>query len=128
MKIHYKLALTLLVGAALGAAALQGLHAQTKSPAYVVIEVEESDHRAYLQEYASLAVSAMVAGGGKFLARGGKTFAIDGEAPKPRVMVIAFESMEKAQAAFDSSAYKEAKKVGDKYAKFRVYAVEGVSQ
>jgi uncharacterized protein (DUF1330 family) len=39
-----------------------------------------------------------------------------------------FESMEKAKAAFGSSAYKEAKKVGDKYAKFRVYAVEGLSQ
>ena len=27
-----------------------------------------------------------------------------------------------------SSAYKEAKKIGDKYAKFRVYAVEGLLQ
>ena len=26
------------------------------------------------------------------------------------------------------SAYKEAKKIGDKYAKFRVYAVEGLLQ
>src|ERR1700730_7587173 len=100
MKIHYKLALTLLVGAALGAVALQGLHAQTNHPVYVVVEVDESDHRAYLHEYAALAVNAMVAGGGKFLARGGKTFAIDGEAPKPRVMVITFDSMEKANATF----------------------------
>jgi hypothetical protein len=36
--------------------------------------------------------------------------------------------LEQAQAAFSSSAFKEAKKVGDKYAKFRVYTVEGVSQ
>jgi uncharacterized protein (DUF1330 family) len=41
---------------------------------------------------------------------------------------MTFESMEKTQAAFNSSAYKEAKKVGDKYASFRVYAVEGISQ
>jgi uncharacterized protein (DUF1330 family) len=39
-----------------------------------------------------------------------------------------FESMEKANAAFDSAAYKEAKKIGDKYATFRVYAVEGLLQ
>jgi hypothetical protein len=32
--------------------------------------------------------------------------------------------MEKANAAFDSSAYKEAKKIGDKYG----YAVEGLVQ
>jgi len=41
---------------------------------------------------------------------------------------MVFESMEKARAAFDSPAFKEAKKVGDKYAKFRVYAVEGLAQ
>ena len=40
---------------------------------------------------------------------------------------MVFENMEKAQAAFNSPAFKEAKKVGDKYAKFRVYAVEGLS-
>jgi len=41
---------------------------------------------------------------------------------------MTFESMEKAKAAFNSSAYKDAKKMGNKYAKFRVYAVEGLSQ
>jgi uncharacterized protein (DUF1330 family) len=41
---------------------------------------------------------------------------------------MVFENMEKARAAFDSSAFREAKKVGDKYAKFRVYAAEGLPQ
>jgi uncharacterized protein (DUF1330 family) len=41
---------------------------------------------------------------------------------------MTFESLEKAQAAFNSAAYKEAKAVGDKYATFRVYAVEGIAQ
>jgi hypothetical protein len=36
--------------------------------------------------------------------------------------------MEKAQAAFDSPAYKAAKTLGDKYATFRVYAVEALPQ
>jgi uncharacterized protein (DUF1330 family) len=39
-----------------------------------------------------------------------------------------FESMDKAKAAFDSPAFKAAKAIGDKYAKFRVYAVEGLPQ
>jgi uncharacterized protein (DUF1330 family) len=39
-----------------------------------------------------------------------------------------FESMDKAKAAFDSPAFKAAKVVGNKYAKFRVYAVEGLPQ
>jgi len=59
--------------------------------------------------------------------RGGDTASFFGEPPKPRVAIMVFENMDKAKAAFDSPAYKEAKKVGDKYAKFRVYAVEGLS-
>ena len=43
--------------------------------------------------------------------RGGKTVATFGDPPKPRIATMEFDSMEKAQAAFDSSAYKEAKKV-----------------
>ena len=41
---------------------------------------------------------------------------------------MVFESMEKAKAAFNSAAYKAAKEVGDKYANFRIYAVEGLPQ
>jgi uncharacterized protein (DUF1330 family) len=66
--------------------------------------------------------------GGKYIVRGGETAAFYGEPPKPRIAIMAFESMEKAKAAFNSSAYKEAKKVGGKYAKFRVFGVEGLSR
>jgi uncharacterized protein (DUF1330 family) len=37
-----------------------------------------------------------------------------------------FESLAKAEAAFASKAYTDAKAIGDKYAKFRIYAVEGL--
>lgn len=53
---------------------------------------------------------------------------IDGEPPKSRIAVIAFESLEKAQATFTGEAYREARKTGDKYGKFRLYAVEGLPQ
>ena len=36
-------------------------------------------------------------------------------------------SFSAACAAFNSAAYKQAKVAGDKYATFRVYAVEGVT-
>jgi uncharacterized protein (DUF1330 family) len=39
-----------------------------------------------------------------------------------------FESMEKAQAAYTSPAYIEARKIGDKYGKLRIFAVEGIPQ
>ena len=128
MKPCYTVALSILAGVAIGAAAVQALHAQAKPPAYVVAEIDVTNPEPYEKEYVPIAAKAITDGGGKYLVRGGETAAMYGEPPKPRIAVMAFESMEKAQAAFNSSAYKEAKKVGDKYANFRIYAVEGVSQ
>ena len=128
MKTRYTVALSIWAGVAVGAAAVQALHAQSKPPAYVVAEIDVTSPEPFEKEYVLPAAKAITDEGGKYLVRGGKTAAFYGEPPKPRIAVMAFESMEKAQAAFNSSAYKEAKKVGDKYANFRVYAVEGVSQ
>ena len=128
MKARYIVVLSVLAGAAVSAAAVQALHAQATPPAYVVAEIDVANLEPFDKEYVPPAAKAIVDGGGKYIVRGGATAAIFGEPPKPRIAVMVFESMEKAQAAFDSSAYKEAKKVGDKYAKFRVYAVEGLSQ
>ena len=128
MKTRYTIALSIWAGVAVGAAAVQALHAQAKSPAYVVAEIDVINLEPYDKEYVPPAAKAIVDGGGKYIVVGGRTVAFYGEPPKPRIAVMVFESMEKAQAAFNSSAYKEAKKVGDKYAKFRVYAVEGLSQ
>jgi len=128
MKTRYIITLSISAGVVVGAAAVQALHAQAKPIAYVVAEIDVTNPEPYEKEYVPIAAKAITDGGGKYLVRGGETAAMYGEPPKPRIAVMAFESMEKAQAAFNSSAYKEAKKVGDKYANFRIYAVEGVSQ
>ncbi len=128
MKTRYTVALSICAGIAIGAAAVQALHAQAKPPAYVIAEIDVTNPEPYDKEYVPPAAKAITDGGGKYIVRGGATVAIFGAPPKPRIAVMVFESMEKVQAAFNSSAYKEAKKAGDKYAKFRVYAVEGLSQ
>ena len=125
MKLNYKLAIAILAGAALGAAAVEGLRAQAKPPAYVISEIDVTNKDAYAKEYVPLAVKALKESGQKQLAAGGKTASIAGEAPKGRIVVSVFESIEKAQAAYTSPAYTEARKVGDKYGKFRIYVVEG---
>ena len=127
MKPRYTVALSICAGLAIGVAAVQALHAQAKLPAYVIAEIDVMDPGPYDKEYVPPAAKAIADGGGKYVVRGGETAAFYGEPPKPRIAVMVFESMEKARAAFNSSAYQEAKKVGDKYAKFRVYAVEGLS-
>ena len=127
MKPNHKLAIAMLVGAGLGAAAVQGLHAQAKPPAYVISEIDVMDKDAYAKEYVPLAVKALKEGGQKQLAAG-KTAAISGEPPKSRIVLSVFENMEKAQAAYTSPEYLEARKIGDKYAKLRIFVVEGVPQ
>jgi hypothetical protein len=42
MKTRYTVALSILAGVAVGAAAVQALHAQAKLPAYVVAEISHS--------------------------------------------------------------------------------------
>ena len=128
MQTKYKIALAMLASAGLGAAAIQGLHAQAKAPAYVVVEIDVSNQDAFLKEYAPIAGKAITAGGGKYLARGGKNVSIDGAPPPARTVVIAFDNMEQAQATFASAAYRDGRKTGDKYAKFRIWAVEGLAK
>jgi uncharacterized protein (DUF1330 family) len=127
MKTNYKIAIALVAGTALGAAAVQGLHAQAKPPAYVVGEIDVSNQEAFTKEYVPLAVKALAASGNKALARGGKVVAIDGTPPKPRIIINSFPSLEAAVAAYNSPAYKEARTVGNKYGTFRLYAVEGLA-
>lgn len=87
-----------------------------------------ADPENYAKEYLSRSQKPIITdGGGKFLSRGSKTISIRGEPPK-RIVVIAFENLDKAQAAFTSPAYAEALMYGEKYAKFRIYAVEGLTQ
>ena len=50
-----------------------------------------------------------------------------GAAPK-RAVVQVWDSMEELQARLNDPQYKEARKIGGKYAKFRTYAVDGVAQ
>ena len=94
------------------------------------VPVERSDdylHRLIAQGF-RVAVCEQMEDPAAAKARGGKSVAIDGEPPKPRTVVIAFESLEQAQATFASAAYRDGRKVGDKYAKFRIWATEGVAK
>lgn len=114
-----------LAGVVVGAAGVQLLHAQVKPPAYVVGEIDIANPEAFEKEYVPNAAKAIRDGGGKYLVVGGRSVALYGEPPK-RIAIMAFESLDKAEAAFSSPAYKAAKREGDKYAKFRIYAMEGV--
>jgi uncharacterized protein (DUF1330 family) len=127
MKTRYTVALSMIAGAALGGAAIQGLHAQAKPPAYVITHTEVIDQAAF-NEFSSKTPASMQAFGGKYLIRGGKVIPSVGDAPK-RVIVSVFHSMEKAQAWRDSPGWKELLPLRAKATKPSMeYIVEGVAQ
>ena len=127
MKSYYTTAGAMLVGIAVGALAVEGLHAQGKPPVYTVTEIDVTNVDAYMKEYVPVVQPIIKKSGGKLLAASLKVTAFEGTPPK-RVAINQWESLEKAQALYNSAEYKDAQKIGDKYAKFRRYAVEGVPQ
>jgi uncharacterized protein (DUF1330 family) len=128
MKTRSLAALALLTGVAIGAIAAEGLHAQAPPMAYSVAEVDISDLNGYLKEYVPLVRASIEAAGGSRVAAGQNPIALDGEPPKTRVTINQFESMEKLLAWRKSAPFLEARKVGDRYAKFRVFAFEASPQ
>jgi len=128
MKTQYTVALAVVAGFGLGAVAVESLHAQAKPPVYYIAEVDVTNPQGYAKEYVPLVVSLTKAASGRILAQGGKITVFDGQPPKPRVVVQVWDSIEKVQAWRNSKEYKDARKIGDKYATFRTYAVEGLAQ
>jgi uncharacterized protein (DUF1330 family) len=134
VKTYFTVTLAMLTGFGLGAVAVQSLHAQAKPPVYYISVIDVSDPDAYGKEYAPKAQATIKAAGGRFVAIGGtagvgagKVTAFDGEAPK-RVTVQVWDSMEKIKAWRADPAYIALRKIGDKYAKFHSFAVDGVPQ
>jgi uncharacterized protein (DUF1330 family) len=130
MKAQYTIMLTLITGVAIGVAA-ERLHAQSKPPVYVVTEIAVSDPDNYGKEFAPKAQASIKAAGGRQIAIGGAggvnakpISAIEGDAPK-RVTINVWESMDAFNKWYNGAEYQAALKIGEKYAKFRRYAIEG---
>jgi uncharacterized protein (DUF1330 family) len=119
--------MAMLAGAALGTAAVNGLYAQGKAPgAYVVADITEiTDPEAY-KEVIAKAPATIAAAGGHFIIRTEKIIALDGAPPK-RFAVIAFDSVQQAQAWNASAAMKEIDALRIRTSKSRLFIVEGMS-
>lgn len=126
MKTNYKVAVALVAGAAIGGTAIQGLHAQAKPPAYVVIPILKITDADTFKKIAPIAGPAAAAAGGHYIIRTDKTTKLDGT-PPARLVVIAFDSIEKAQAWAKSPAIKEVNELRAKSTQSLSFIVEGVA-
>jgi uncharacterized protein (DUF1330 family) len=125
MAVNTKMIVTLCGGIAIGAAAVQGLHAQAKPPAYQVIEVDVKDPELY-REYQTKAMPLQLQYSARFVARGGKVEAFAGDPPK-RAVIAVYDNIEKIEALRDSPEYRALDAIRDKAANYRSYIIEGAT-
>jgi uncharacterized protein (DUF1330 family) len=114
----------------IGVFGVAAIHAQTPTqpmrPAFYVAEFEVTDAEG-IKPYSQHVEATFKPFSGRYVARSGKTVSLEGEAPK-RIVMIAFDSMEQAQAWYDSPAYRAIRPIRHKSATSRVYIVEGAPQ
>ncbi|HEX6100704.1 MAG TPA: DUF1330 domain-containing protein [Thermoanaerobaculia bacterium] len=94
--------------------------------ALVIIDIEVTDPTLY-EDYKRLASASIAAHGGRYLVRGGRSEVLDGTWTPRRLVVLEFESVEKARAWRESPEYAEAKKVREGCARSNMIVVEGAS-
>ena len=125
--------LGMLASAALGGLTVEQVHAQAKPPVYFIGEIDVSNPEGYANEYLPKAKEIIKAHGGRLIAAAGaggsgvQVIAIDGEAPK-RVVIYQYPSVDAVRAWRNDPAYEQVRKIGEKYAKYRTFAVEGLPQ
>ena len=118
------LGLGMLIGTALGAAAVNGLHAQGKAPgAYAILDISEILDAAAVPQIIAKAVPAAKAGGARYLAATEKITALSGVPPK-RVVILAFDNIDQAKAWYNSPAQQKVNAMDAKAVKHRRYIVD----
>jgi uncharacterized protein (DUF1330 family) len=92
--------------------------------ALIIVDIEVTDPVRY-EDYKRLASAAIAAHGGRYLVRGGRSEVLDGEWTPRRLVVLEFDTFEKAKAWRESPEYAEAKKVREECARSNMIVVEG---
>ncbi len=92
--------------------------------AYVIVDIDVKDPTTY-KEYIALAPATVAAYGGRYLARAGKTEIFEGEWVPKRLVILEFESLERARAWLDSPEYGPVKKLRHQAAVSNMVAIEG---
>jgi uncharacterized protein (DUF1330 family) len=133
LKTNHKLVLAAVAGMTLGVATVQAIHAQQAKgpPAYIIAEVEKDPAKLEdpdaARKYAQEAPKSLRPFNGQYVVAGGAVQTVEGDPPKGYIVVIAFESMEKARGWYYSPAYEAIKPIRQGSTKSRILIVEGVA-
>jgi uncharacterized protein (DUF1330 family) len=92
--------------------------------AYVIVDIDVLDPEGY-REYVRLAPATVQHFGGRYLARGGQNETLEGEWQAKRLVILDFETTERAKEWLNSEEYGPVKSLRHKYAKTNMVVVEG---
>ena len=93
--------------------------------AYVIVEIDVTDPIGY-EEYKKQAGATVAQHGGKYIVRGGKTEVLEGDWKPKRIVVLQFESMQRAKEWLNCEEYHEPRKMRHRTAKTNMILVEGL--
>ena len=94
-------------------------------PALLIAHIEVEDPETF-ERYRQRVPAVIESFGGRYLVRGGTIEVMEGEWPVPRLVVIAFDSLEQARRFYQSPAYQEILPLRLAAAKGCVVLAEGV--
>lgn len=92
--------------------------------AYIIAEVAVTDPAGY-EAYKNAVEVTIAQYGGRYKVRGGQAEALEGDAPRGRLVVLEFDSYEQAKAWYDSPENREVKKIRHATATSRLLLVDG---
>jgi uncharacterized protein (DUF1330 family) len=95
-------------------------------PAYVINDMQVTDPVAF-EKYRFLSPPTVARYGGRFLARGGATRTLEGEWSPKRLVILEFDSVERAQAWLDSPEYADARALRQRSTRSNLIVTEGIA-
>jgi uncharacterized protein (DUF1330 family) len=94
-------------------------------PAYLIVNIDVHDPDKF-EEYKKTASPITAAYGGKYLARGGVSETLEGDWVGRRMVLIEFESMERAREWWSSKEYGRVKGLRHQSSETQMILVEGI--
>jgi uncharacterized protein (DUF1330 family) len=93
--------------------------------AYLIALIDVKDPEAY-RAYVARSPAVIAKYSGRFLARGGQSVTLEGDAVASRIVLLEFPTLEHAETFYASAEYQEAKLLREGAAVGRFFAVQGV--
>ena len=93
--------------------------------AYVIVEIDIVDRVGY-EEYKKQAAATVHNYGGKYIVRGGKSEVLEGDWQPKRIVILQFDSMDRAKEWLNCEEYREPRKLRHKTAHTKMILVEGL--